>query len=71
MMDADKKAILDALGAVVAEKRQYLNSLGMVNVSGRDEVERMQLTMRYSQAQSAVANAENALRSAIARYGAT
>jgi hypothetical protein len=65
-LSPEKRAILQALGASVAEKRARLQSLGMIGVSD-DEVQRMQLSMQYSQAQADLWNAEGALRAALAK----
>jgi hypothetical protein len=69
-LPADKKVILDALGQSVAEKRERLAGLGMMNVHGVDEVTRARMSMVYAQAQSDLWNAERDLAAAI-RKGET
>lgn len=60
-----KQSIIGALAASVAEKRQRLQQLGMMNVFGVDEIERARLSMEYSQAIAELTNAERDLRAAI------
>ena len=67
-MKPEHKVIVDGLSAVVAEKRQRFQNLGMMNANV-DEATRMRQSMQLSQAQSELWNAEDALRAAIAKYG--
>jgi hypothetical protein len=63
-MRPERKLIIDSLGAVVAEKRMRMQSLGMMNAN-TDEVSRMRLSIDYAQAQADLHTAEAALRAAI------
>jgi hypothetical protein len=67
-VNPEHKVIIDGLAAAVAEKRQLVEGLGMMNVNGVDEAARMRQSMRFTQARSDLWNAESALRAAIARY---
>jgi phosphoribosyl-AMP cyclohydrolase len=67
-MKPEHRAIIDGLAASVAEKRQRVEGLGMMNAAGVDEATRMRQSMAYTQARSELWNAEDDLRAAIARY---
>jgi putative aminopeptidase FrvX len=65
-MEAARKMILDRMGAIVAEKRQRVQMLGMMNAN-TDEVTRMRQSIEYSQALANLANAEADLRAEMSK----
>jgi hypothetical protein len=67
MSETVRNLEIDALSKIVAQRRVRVESLGMMNVNGRDEADRMRLSMDYSQAQADLWNAESDLRLAIER----
>lgn len=64
-LPTDKKAIIDSLSALVAERRTRLQTMGMQNVASLNEADRMRTSMAYAQARAELMNAEDALRAAI------
>jgi hypothetical protein len=64
-MSEASKLVIQSLSTLVAEKRQLVQGLGMMNANV-DEATRMRQSMQFAQARSELWNAEDALRSAIA-----
>jgi len=60
-----RQLVIKLLGNIVAEKRARFHQLGMMNAHGLDEPTRMQRSIEYSQAQSALWNAERDLERAL------
>jgi hypothetical protein len=58
---------IQSASALVAEKRQQLQMLGMMNVHGLSQPQAVQATMKYAQAQADLLNAERALCSLLAQ----
>ena len=70
MTDQIQKLELDALAAILREKRIAYESIGAMNVNGLGELDAMRLSMRYAQAQAEYFNARDALAAAIAKADA-
>ena len=62
-----QELVIQSLSNIVAEKRQRFEALGMQNVYGVDEAEKMRRSMAYCQAQAELRNAESLLRAEIER----
>lgn len=63
---AEQELWIDSLASIVAQKRSALEGLGVMSVNGKDYADRMRMSMTFTQAVAELANAEQALKFAIA-----